>query len=399
MSFVSFAQNFEDVMLWRALKHIDKGFYIDVGANDPQLHSVTKAFYERGWCGVNIEPIEAWFSRLAVERPRDVNLMVAAGSDRGGLLLYEIPETGLSTSDRDTAERHKRDRGYVPVERQVSVVPLGEICREHVGPQPVHFLKIDVEGAEKAVLQGLDFREWRPWIVLVEATLPNLQAQDYEDWEPILIGAGYEFVYFDGLNRFYVAQEHLELKAAFASPPNVFDDFVTWAQFSALRESEMANARAISAEARADAAESRARHAEVKAQSSELRVQEALLKVRELQSQMGAVLNSSSWRFTAPLRRVVSSAREPLASAFRLAHTSPRLMRCGLRVLERFPRAKAAVRRYVMARGIIGSERLLSAPVNHADVKGPLLRYSERAAHYWSIELASRASRSGGRTD
>ncbi|HZF37393.1 MAG TPA: FkbM family methyltransferase, partial [Blastocatellia bacterium] len=46
MSFISYAQNFEDVMLWRALKHIDRGFYIDVGANDPDLDSVTKAFYE-----------------------------------------------------------------------------------------------------------------------------------------------------------------------------------------------------------------------------------------------------------------------------------------------------------------------------------------------------------------
>ena len=34
MSFISYAQNFEDVMLWRALKHVENGFYIDVGANE-----------------------------------------------------------------------------------------------------------------------------------------------------------------------------------------------------------------------------------------------------------------------------------------------------------------------------------------------------------------------------
>src|SRR5215470_12416094 len=55
MSFISYAQNYEDVMLWRALKHIDQGFYIDVGANDPDIDSVTKAFYERGWRGINVE--------------------------------------------------------------------------------------------------------------------------------------------------------------------------------------------------------------------------------------------------------------------------------------------------------------------------------------------------------
>jgi hypothetical protein len=64
MRFISYAQNFEDVMLWRALKGLKKGFYIDVGAHDPEVDSVTKAFYDRGWCGINIEPAEVPFRRL-----------------------------------------------------------------------------------------------------------------------------------------------------------------------------------------------------------------------------------------------------------------------------------------------------------------------------------------------
>ena len=43
--FISYAQNFEDVILWRALNHVENGFYVDVGAMDPTEHSVTKAFY------------------------------------------------------------------------------------------------------------------------------------------------------------------------------------------------------------------------------------------------------------------------------------------------------------------------------------------------------------------
>ena len=64
MSIVSYAQNFEDVMLHRALKNIDQGFYIDVGANDPEIDSVTKAFYDMGWRGINIEPVAEWFEKL-----------------------------------------------------------------------------------------------------------------------------------------------------------------------------------------------------------------------------------------------------------------------------------------------------------------------------------------------
>ena len=34
---ISYAQNFEDVMLWRALRHVPKGFYIDVDAHEPEV--------------------------------------------------------------------------------------------------------------------------------------------------------------------------------------------------------------------------------------------------------------------------------------------------------------------------------------------------------------------------
>ena len=40
--FTSYAQNFEDVMLWRALKHVQKGTYVDVGAQHPVIDSVSK---------------------------------------------------------------------------------------------------------------------------------------------------------------------------------------------------------------------------------------------------------------------------------------------------------------------------------------------------------------------
>lgn len=61
MNVISYSQNFEDIILWRALKNIENGFYIDVGANDPVVHSVTKLFYENGWRGINCEPVEYWF--------------------------------------------------------------------------------------------------------------------------------------------------------------------------------------------------------------------------------------------------------------------------------------------------------------------------------------------------
>src|ERR1041384_3211716 len=70
---VSYAQNFEDVLLHRIFGNLARGFYVDIGASDPMIGSVTKIFYDRGWSGINIEP-SSTFPRLAAARPRDVNL-------------------------------------------------------------------------------------------------------------------------------------------------------------------------------------------------------------------------------------------------------------------------------------------------------------------------------------
>jgi FkbM family methyltransferase len=224
VSFVSYAQNYEDVMLARALANVERGFYIDVGAQDPRFDSVTKAFYDQGWHGINLEPVEHWHRRLQDERPRDINLCLAAGDHEGTIEFHETDESGLSTASAEFARRH-RAQGHALRTRQVPVSTLDAICRAH-DVREVHFLKVDVEGAEAEVLRGLDLARLRPWIILVEATEPNSRTSTHAQWESLVTDHDYRMAYQDGLNRYYLAREHEDLAPAFASPPNIFDDFV-----------------------------------------------------------------------------------------------------------------------------------------------------------------------------
>ena len=48
---ISHAQNAEDVVLDRIFKKKERGVYIDIGACHPDLDSVTKHFYQKGWTG------------------------------------------------------------------------------------------------------------------------------------------------------------------------------------------------------------------------------------------------------------------------------------------------------------------------------------------------------------
>jgi FkbM family methyltransferase len=224
MPFISYAQNFEDVILWRALKQIEQGFYVDAGAQDPDVESVTRAFYERGWSGINIEPVDEYYNRLVDVRSRDVNLKIAAGREPELRTLYCFPGSGLSTLDAEISARHQAE-GLTAKEIVVPVFTLNKVI-EDSGAPTIHFLKIDVEGAESEVLGGLDLKRFRPWIIVVEANEPNFTKAAQGEWESNITKRGYGFAYFDGLNRFYVADEVSELKSRLAVPPNFFDDFV-----------------------------------------------------------------------------------------------------------------------------------------------------------------------------
>jgi FkbM family methyltransferase len=282
MTFISYSQNLEDVMLWRALKHVEKGFYVDVGANDPKELSVTRAFYQRGWRGINIDP--ATYTLLSRDRVRDINLEVAISSTEGEITFYQVSNSALSTSDLELAE-HYRQAGHIVNERKVRSWTLSRVLEMYANG-PIHFMNIDVEGAELAVLQGLDLSLWRPWIILIEATIPTTTKPDFEEWETIIVSSNYEFVYFDGLNRFYIAREHGELAEAFRLPPNIFDNYVLSGQFENQQELEakekVLQVQNVELEARekvlqAQNVELGAREEVIQAQKSELEAKEKII--------------------------------------------------------------------------------------------------------------------------
>jgi FkbM family methyltransferase len=224
VTITSYAQNFEDIILWRALKHVERGFYIDIGAQDPVDDSVSLGFYEQGWRGVHIEPTKTYAEKLRQARPDEEVIEAAVGTGDDPIAFWEFPDTGLSTGDAANAEKQRR-KYHNCVSVEVPCLRLSTLLQRY-RDREIHWLKIDVEGMELAVIQSWRPSTIRPWVVVVESTKPNSQEENFASWEPLVVGLGYNFVYFDGLNRFYVSQGHSELKGAFGPGPNYFDDAV-----------------------------------------------------------------------------------------------------------------------------------------------------------------------------
>ena len=129
--FTSHARNFEDVMLWRALSAVGRGFYIDAGASDPDVYSVTRAFYERGWRGINVEPGLKPYAALVARRTEDINLRRALSDVTGEQVFHVVEESTLSSLEPDIATYH-RANGLKVREMLIPTMTLAEVCRQHV---------------------------------------------------------------------------------------------------------------------------------------------------------------------------------------------------------------------------------------------------------------------------
>ncbi|HZP76688.1 MAG TPA: FkbM family methyltransferase [Pseudolabrys sp.] len=218
---ISYAQRYEDLYLARCFGSRSEGFYIDIGSGHPVFDNVSFAFYLKGWRGITVEP-NPWLTRLSrAVRPRDTHLQVLIGAAQGEATFYLVDDYhGFSTTVAAHAQAAQSQFGKASQSLTMPVRTLSELARE--APERYEFLKIDVEGAEKDVLAGGDWLRSRPQIIIIEALAAFTQEPAWEAWESFLAGHGYHSVFFDSLNRYYLANEAQALKRHFADAPAPF---------------------------------------------------------------------------------------------------------------------------------------------------------------------------------
>ena len=187
-----YSQNGEDVVLTAIFDGLAKGCYVDVGSFHPRRYSNTRLLYERGWWGINIDISPRKIALFDFDRPGDCNVCCAVSDTAGELRAYVFGSgSALDTTDRETADAWAEQFGIPYAETCVPSRTLTSILDGSGAPR-VDYLNIDVEGAEIAVLNGLDFSRYRPNCITIEIH-GDLEDAIASEAYGCLVAQGYEF--------------------------------------------------------------------------------------------------------------------------------------------------------------------------------------------------------------
>jgi FkbM family methyltransferase len=170
------------------------GYFVEVGANDPQIISETLHLEQRGWTGVLIEPQPDLAEKLRQRRSAKVYAVACSSpANAGTTMALNVAGAHSSLQDGFFVFGMKRE-GII----EVPVMTLDQVLVDAGAPAPIDFLSIDVEGHEIEVLDGFDMARWQPRLLLIEDHAMNTRLHR------LLMARGYKWIRRTGLNNWYI---------------------------------------------------------------------------------------------------------------------------------------------------------------------------------------------------
>lgn len=174
--------------------HARVGYFVDVGANDPERWSQSFHLEQHGWTGVLVEPQPDLAETLRARRKAKVYAVACSAPGNTGKTM-QLHLAGIYSSlNPDLSIATVGAEGAV----DVPIMTLDGVLKDAGAPAPIDFLSIDVEGHEIDVLSGFDLARWRPRLILIEDLVLNLALHR------LLVARGYKWVRRTGLNSWYV---------------------------------------------------------------------------------------------------------------------------------------------------------------------------------------------------
>jgi FkbM family methyltransferase len=147
-------------VLVRMFPEVTDGFFLDVGSGHGTIGSNTKALEERGWAGICVDPFPTHMEGRTCEMVTEVVSSVS------GQTVKFHTHSGLG-GIADTLGKWKEEAQKSPAV-ELTTTTLREILERHRAPTYIHFMSIDIEGAELDALKGIGLETYRFGAMAIE---------------------------------------------------------------------------------------------------------------------------------------------------------------------------------------------------------------------------------------
>ena len=197
----SYSQRQEDLLIDKVIGGKKKGFYVDIGANDPVRFNNTFRFYQKGWRGINVEPNMRKYMKLNRVRPRDTNIYCGISGSQGKLSFYNFYTDTLSTFSKKEADNYVKQGFDIESIKNIDTIPMKDLFRKYKANK-IDFLSVDTEGYDLIILQSNDWKKFRPKVICIENVTQNNTGGESQILR-LLINNQYELVVNNVLNSIF----------------------------------------------------------------------------------------------------------------------------------------------------------------------------------------------------
>ena len=140
-------------VLEKVFPDVTNGYFVDIGSGHGTIGSNSRTLEERGWTGVCIDPFPVHMEGRTCRMFKEVVF------SKPGLVMAFHTAGGVG-GIADTLGEWNEEAARAPTVN-VTTVTLDDILARAVAPPFIHFMSLDVEGAELEALRAFSFDRYR----------------------------------------------------------------------------------------------------------------------------------------------------------------------------------------------------------------------------------------------
>lgn len=174
------------------------GFLVEIGVGHTlNCSSNSSDLLDLGWRGIYIEPIKEYCNEAEIRHKDNLSRLKIINVGASNITENKTVYLGDTLLHNNLGNSWDGQQSYEWIGRSITCKNVSEILKENNCPNQFDLLSIDVEGYELKVLNGIDFYEFFPTIVVIEYNHTGIDNINN------ILNNNYNLIYKDTLNAAY----------------------------------------------------------------------------------------------------------------------------------------------------------------------------------------------------